>query len=329
MKKLGRKSWDLWSINIGSLLLIGAALVFPDTVLPILLGIPFLVFLPGYAILVVLFPARKDLNVLERSAISFGVSLAIVPVVGIGLNLFEVGAKLSLILEIISVIALLFALIGLFARQRAAEAYLPVAVGGAWVWATSFARKGGKGQKVMSVVLVIALVASALALVFVVANPAQGESFTEFYILNTNGNATNYPHNLAVGQAASVTLGIINHEHRQVNYTLEVWLTGVTVANNQTSIHSMYYFETRNLTLANVPVDLQDNTTTQYETNYTFQVQLPGVYKLFFLLYLDHEPVLPDSPMIPYHNYAATQSFRITDAFSNKVMSLNLPLNVA
>ena len=105
MKKLGRKSLDLWSIIIGSLLLIGAALVFPDTVLPIILGIPFLIFLPGYAILVVLFPARKDLNILERSAISFGVSLAIVPVVGIGLNLFEVGAKLSLILEIISVIA--------------------------------------------------------------------------------------------------------------------------------------------------------------------------------------------------------------------------------
>jgi len=33
--------------------------------------------------------------------------------------------------------------------------------------------------------------------------------------------------------------------------------------------------------------------------------------------------------MIPYHNYASTQSFRVTDAFNNKVMSLNLPLNVA
>ena len=329
MKKLGRKSWDLWSIVIGSLLLIGVALVLPDSVLLILLGIPFLVFLPGYAILVVLFPGLRDLNILERSAISFGVSVAIIPVVGIGLNLSEVGARLPLILEIIAVIALLFALIGLFTRKRTVEAYLPVALGAAWIWATSFARKGGKAQKVLSVVLAIALVASALVLVFVVSEPAQGQSFTEFYILNTNGNATNYPHNLVVSQAASVTLGIINHEHRQVNYSLEIWLVSVTVANNQTSLHSMYYFETRNLTLANVPVDVQDNTTTQYETNYTFQVQLPGVYKLFFLLYLDHEPVLPDSPMIPYHNYAPTQAFRITDAFNNKVMSLNLPLNVA
>jgi uncharacterized membrane protein len=328
MKLLGRKSWDLWSIIIGSLLLIGAALLLPDTVLPVILGIAFLVFLPGYAILVVLFPAHKDLNILERAAISFGVSIAIVPVVGIGLNVSEFGARLSSILMIISVIALVFALIGLLIRSRTAEPYLPVTLGAAWVWATPFARKGGKTQKIMSVVLVIALVASAFSLIFLVSNPAQEQSFTEFYILNSNGNATNYPHNLAVSQAASVTLGIINHEHRQVNYTLEIWLTGVTVANNQTSMHSMYLFESRNLTLANVPVDVQDNKTKQYETNYTFQVQLPGVYKLFFLLYLDQEPVLPDNPMIPYHNYAATQSFRITSAFNNTVMSLNLPLNV-
>lgn len=323
-----RKSWDLWSIIVLSLLLLGAALVLPSTVLPIILGIPFLVFLPGYAILSVLFPAKKHLNILERAAISFGVSIAIIPVVGIGLNMSEFGAKISSVLAIISVIALIFSLAALSIRKKTMGAYLPLAPEIVWKWVTSFARKGGKAQKVMSVILVIALLGTVVALIFVVSNPPEGQSFTEFYILNTGGKATDYPHNLAVGQVASVTLGIINHEHRQVNYTLEVWLASMTIVNNQTSIHSMYMFETRNITLANVPVDVQDNTTKQYETNYTFQVQLAGDYKLFFLLYLDHEPVLPDYPMIPYHNYASTQTFRITDAMNNKVMSLNLPLNV-
>ncbi|HEY3420765.1 MAG TPA: DUF1616 domain-containing protein [Methanomassiliicoccales archaeon] len=327
MKMLDRKNWDLLSIIILALLLIGAALALSSTTLPIILGIPFLIFLPGYAILSVLFPALKDLNILERAAISFGISIAIIPVVGIGLNVTKFGAILSSILAIISVIALVFAVIGLVIRIRTLRPYLPVAPGKAWRWVTSFARKGGNMQKIASVALVIALLGTVFALMFVVANPPQGQSFTEFYIQNSEGKATNYPHNLAVGQAASVTLGIINHEHRQVNYSLEVWLTGITIVNNVTSIHSMYLFETRNISLAHVPVDVQDNTTRQYETNYTFQVQLPGVYKLFFLLYLDHEPALPADP-IPYNNYAASESFRITDAIDNNVISLNLPLNV-
>ena len=90
----------------------------------------------------------------------------------------------------------------------------------------------------------------------------------------------------------------------------------------------MYLFETGNISLVSVPVNLVVSGAKQYETNYTFQIQLAWQYKLFFLLYMDHEPVLPDSPMIPYHNYAATQSFRITDAVNNKVMSLNLVLSV-
>ena len=75
----------------------------------------------------------------------------------------------------------------------------------------------------------------------------------------------------------------------------------MTIVNNQTSIQfAMYMFGPGTSPWLNVPVDVQDNTTKQYETNYTFQVQLAGDYKLFFLLYLDHEPVLPDYPMIPY-----------------------------
>jgi uncharacterized membrane protein len=137
-----------------------------------------------------------------------------------------------------------------------------------------------------------------------------------------------YPQDLIVGQSASVQLGIINHENRPVNYTLEVWLSNTTIVNNQTTIQNMYFFESANITLPDIPASLIENVTKQYETNYTFQVQIQGHYRIFFLLYKDHEPALPDSPMIPYHDYAPTQAFRITDAVKNNVMSLNLILNV-
>lgn len=113
-----------------------------------------------------------------------------------------------------------------------------------------------------------------------------------------------------------------------MNYTLEVWLSNTTIVNNQTTVKTMYFFESTNISLPDVPASLVDNATKQYETNYTFQVQIQGHYRLFFLLYKDHEPALPDSPMFPYNDYSTTQAFRITDAVKNNVMSLNLILNV-
>jgi uncharacterized membrane protein len=312
----------------GSLLLLGAIFVLPDSVLPIILGIPFILFFPGYAILAALFPRSKDLSIIERTAISFGMSIGIGSVVGVGLNYSDFGASLNLVLLSISGITLILSLTALFSRNRTEDAYLPVFPNLGLRKTTSFSRQGGNPHKFVSILLAIAIIVSALALVYMVANPPQGESFTEFYILGPNGNASGYPQNLVVGQAASVQLGIVNHENRQVNYTLEVWLSNTTIANNQTTVNTMYLFETRNITLPSEPVSLVGNSTKQYETNYTFQVELQGHFRLFFLLYKDHEPVLPDSPMIPYRDYAATQAFRITDAVKNNVMSLNLLLNV-
>jgi len=42
------------------------------------LGIILVLFLPGYALAGALFPAKKDLEGIERAAISFGLSIAIV-----------------------------------------------------------------------------------------------------------------------------------------------------------------------------------------------------------------------------------------------------------
>ena len=310
----------------GALLLIVVAFALPDSLLPIILGFLFIILLPGYAILAALFPAAKDLSSLERIAISFALSVAISPIVAIGLNYSDLGASISMVLLILAAITLIMTLIALFVRGRTKFPYLPPGLGkkkGA-----SFARRKGNQHKVIAIALVVAIVVTAGGLAYLVTNPPQSESFTEFYILNQNGNTTGYPQNLIVGQSASVRLGIVNHENRPVNYTLEVWLSNTTVVNNQTNVQTMYFFESTNITLPNVPVSLVQNDTKQYETNYTFQVQLQGQYRLFFLLYKDHEPALPDSPMIPYHDYAATQAFRITDAVKNNVMSLDLILNV-
>jgi len=50
------------------------------------------------------------------------------------------------------------------------------------------------------------------------------EPSTEFYILGPDGTAKNYPTDYVLGENGTVIVGIINHEQKSVNYTMEVRL---------------------------------------------------------------------------------------------------------
>jgi len=85
--------------------------VFPLNVAKWLLGAIFALFLPGYALLELLFPKTSKLGSLERFALEVGVSLAVVPLIGLVLNFTPEGVSLVPIVTALAVftLALLFA----------------------------------------------------------------------------------------------------------------------------------------------------------------------------------------------------------------------------
>ena len=52
-----------------------------ETPIRIILGLLLVLFLPGYSLIAALFPRRGDLDGIERIALSFGLSIAIVPLI--------------------------------------------------------------------------------------------------------------------------------------------------------------------------------------------------------------------------------------------------------
>jgi uncharacterized membrane protein len=58
----------------------------PDSPLRIVLGIPFILLFPGYTLICLLFPGKRDLDGVERLALSLGLSIAVVPLIGLALN---------------------------------------------------------------------------------------------------------------------------------------------------------------------------------------------------------------------------------------------------
>ncbi|MDI9436340.1 MAG: DUF1616 domain-containing protein, partial [Euryarchaeota archaeon] len=51
-----------------------------------ILGILLVLFIPGYSLIAALFPRWGDLDGIERAALSFGLSIAVTPLIGLALN---------------------------------------------------------------------------------------------------------------------------------------------------------------------------------------------------------------------------------------------------
>ena len=63
-------------------------------------------------------------------------------------------------------------------------------------------------------------------LVYVINQPRSAEKFTEFYVLNAQGKADDYPRNLVAGQSYEVILGIVNHESKSAAYRIDIIIDG-------------------------------------------------------------------------------------------------------
>jgi uncharacterized membrane protein len=74
------------------------------------LGLPLVLFLPGYSLIAALFPRKDDLDGIERIALSFGLSIAISPLLGLALNYTPFGIRLSPVLIVLSVFTISLAI---------------------------------------------------------------------------------------------------------------------------------------------------------------------------------------------------------------------------
>ena len=85
---------DLLFIVMLSLLLAPLAL-FTSGALRVVIGLALILFFPGYTLISALFPKKASLGGIERLALSSGLSIIIVPIIGLILNYTPWGIRLS------------------------------------------------------------------------------------------------------------------------------------------------------------------------------------------------------------------------------------------
>lgn len=191
----------------------------------LLLGLIYVLYAPGYCIIAALFPHQNELGGIERTGLSLGFSIAIVPILAVLLSRPWGLTQWSLLLGEAAVIALAM-MIASWRQARMTSNHLPIAQAYdaqvSWhpkIWWRTLSRLEKSIYLLLSAMLSIALV-SAIWLFLI---PSPDQFMTEFYILGQNGQPQDYPPQARVGEELSVTIGIMNREQSPHRYRVEVW----------------------------------------------------------------------------------------------------------
>ena len=309
------KPYDLYLVMGASALLVLVILLIPETsVLRIILGLPFLLFFPGYTLISALYPEKpriivdekrdedlegddegpeegsggerkKGLDGLERTALSLGLSIAITPLIGLILNYTydwdpeHLGIRLYPILFSQFLFILATSVAAIHRRNKT-----PVEDRFEIVVDLEMPEDYTPADKALTVGIVIMMLLSVGLLVYIIVVPREGEAFTEFYVLGGGGMADDYPRYLHVGERSKIFLGVGNHEHEDMNYSL---VLSIDPAAENITVHDLDSINISSSQQSLLEVGVESGDTIEIPCN--FSIAERGAFKLRFLLFLDGE----------------------------------------
>lgn len=304
-------SLDLWlvialTVVVWGFVLLGTA----SNLLQLVAGVLFVVFLPGYAFVAVLFPSRSSessdslsrialhrarpdtITATERVVLSFAMSVVLVPFAGFVAHFTGWGVTAETVVALVGALTVALSLAAMVVRLRIPRdqrfgiaSAAPLRRVYAWVFG------GDDGREVaLSAFIVAGLLIAAVGIGGAAVLTPNGEQFTELYLLNDGANGTaadDYQTDLGPGDLGTVILGVTNQEGQERTYTVveQVQRTDGTGAGS--SVVETDETDRFELTVA-------DGETV--ERTVTFEPTLGGGgdVRVVYLLYVGDPPANPD-----------------------------------
>lgn len=209
---------DLLAIWAATAALLVMIVVLPYNPARAVLGLPFVLFFPGYSLIAALYPRRQDLDGIERLGLSLGLSVAVVVLIGLVLNYTVWGIRL-----LPSVVSLTAFTTGCSLQAARRRKLLPPAE--RFAADAKSAMRALRGLPWWALGTSVILCAAILFGSFhfnALGGSTIGEGFTEFYVLAPGDKVKGYPRDVVSGQAVEVLLGIANHERRVAQYSIQI-----------------------------------------------------------------------------------------------------------
>lgn len=218
-----------------------AALRLEPGVLRFVLATPLLFVVPGYLVVCALFPhaetatgrapvlfdASDRLAVRERFALAFGLSLALLPIVGLAVAVSPLALRTrDLLLALLAVVALAGVVAGVRRARLPPQARFVLPLD---AWLGELRAAVGTDQpsadRALNVVLLASVLLALVTAGYALAAPQDGEQFTDVAVLTEDGDelvAGGYPDAVAAGEDVELVTAIENREAASREYTVVV-----------------------------------------------------------------------------------------------------------
>lgn len=209
------------------------------------IGLPLLFFVPGYVTVSALFPRRSPardatadgrllprqavaMSDVERAALSFGVSFALLPLLALVVAATPWGYTGPVVVATVACFAVIGA--GVAAVRR-------LSVPAADRYSVAFDRRLEAARAAIfdaessllvavNVALVLAVVLALTTAGYAFVSPQDGEQYTSLRLLTENESgelvASGYPSEIESGESIPLVIGVENREDRSLNYTVVV-----------------------------------------------------------------------------------------------------------
>lgn len=216
----------------------------PGHLLRVIVTLTALLIVPGYVGTLAVFPANRrsghrsrdrdgrgrvgpnpaGLDLVERVALSFGLSVVLLPLFAMGLALFGLGYSPFNILGIVSLFTIPVGVVGLVRRYRTPSAIRYQPTGETIHRFVSQGLQQGSPETALNVVLVVVVISAMASLGLAIAAPQDGAAYTQVNLLSEgiDGNLTaaDYPTNLTRGETGELVLVVTNREDETIRYSV-------------------------------------------------------------------------------------------------------------
>jgi len=184
----------------------------------IILGLLFILFIPGYTLTIALFTKKGSLDVIERTALSFGLSIAVISLLALALNYTSWGIRLDPIVIGIAIIVLIALCISLYKhfnlpKDQRFEPHFHINI--------SKFREQNRLYIALLCMLLIAVIVSIGLLAFIITTPIAEEGFTKFYIREPELDEEGISQELVLVENR-IIIGIVNFENKATIYSIEI-----------------------------------------------------------------------------------------------------------
>ena len=167
---------DLVVVNLLSASLVAVITFFPNSPIRIILGLSFILFFPGYVLICALFPREKDLEIVERLALSLGLSIAVTPLMGLALNYTPFGIRCYPVTFSLFLFIVLMSAVAIYRRRIISpkDAFAPLAslsISGWFERVKNKFIKSNDENRIIKIIAIIAFIFVIFALTIIAKTP--------------------------------------------------------------------------------------------------------------------------------------------------------------